>query len=216
MITNPKNNLYAFVQYQSTEEAELAMKNLNNTNLQGANGTFKVRIEFSYKTKIGERLGPNFHKSYFSEHQSGPIQNFSDYENYNRKVDEKEQTNLKNIDIAGIEGQNEQKRFFQDQLGAEQDPLSLSKKSENKKGFDREKLQLDDKSSDKMQIDCEMTKGDLRTFTENEENKKKNNHFDSSKESKYNQNQPHFIKERNYEKEERYSNFSHLSYLFFN
>lgn len=48
---------YAFVEYVHPEDAIKALRKLNNTNLNGANGTNKVRIEISYKKKVKDNNG---------------------------------------------------------------------------------------------------------------------------------------------------------------
>jgi RNA recognition motif-containing protein len=48
---------YAFVEFIHPEDAIKALRKLNNTNLNGANGTNKVRIEISYKKKIKDNNG---------------------------------------------------------------------------------------------------------------------------------------------------------------
>jgi len=58
-MINPKQYSYAFIRYEKRQDAILAKKHLNYTNLLGANGKLKARIEFSYKSKIGDRLEPN-------------------------------------------------------------------------------------------------------------------------------------------------------------
>lgn len=46
-----KKGPYAFVEYSNHEDAKKAVKELNRTNLQGANGTSIIRIEISKKKK---------------------------------------------------------------------------------------------------------------------------------------------------------------------
>ena len=50
---------YAFAEYDKKEDAVKALKELNKTNLRGANGTARARIEFSYKRKKNDKLEHN-------------------------------------------------------------------------------------------------------------------------------------------------------------
>lgn len=48
---------YAFVEYTYSEDAVLALKKLNNTNLKGVNGSLNARIEISHKKKVKDDTG---------------------------------------------------------------------------------------------------------------------------------------------------------------
>lgn len=50
---------YAFIEYDDSECATRALKDLNRTNLNGANGQARVRIEYSHKRKINDKLENN-------------------------------------------------------------------------------------------------------------------------------------------------------------
>lgn len=59
---------YAFVEYDYFDDAKKALKELNKTNLQGANGTSLVRIEMS-KKKTEEQLRSDSVESYKNKNE---------------------------------------------------------------------------------------------------------------------------------------------------
>ena len=50
---------YAFIEYENASDSKEAMRKLNKTTLNGANGYSKVRIEFSKKKKVNDKLEDN-------------------------------------------------------------------------------------------------------------------------------------------------------------
>ena len=50
---------YAFIEYENPSDSKEAMKKLNKTTLNGANGFSKLRIEFSKKKKVNDKLEDN-------------------------------------------------------------------------------------------------------------------------------------------------------------
>lgn len=50
---------YAFIEYENASDSKEAMRKLNKTTLNGANGYSKVRIELSKKKKVNDKLEDN-------------------------------------------------------------------------------------------------------------------------------------------------------------
>ena len=57
---------YAFIEYENASDSKEAMRKLNKTTLNGANGYSKVRIEFSKKKKVNDKLEDNDNNEYSS------------------------------------------------------------------------------------------------------------------------------------------------------
>jgi hypothetical protein len=69
---------YAFVEYDNFDDAKEALKELNNTNLKGANGMARARIEFAKKKRGKGRLEENEisiddYEDVFSDHSDDNI-----------------------------------------------------------------------------------------------------------------------------------------------
>lgn len=69
---------YAFVEYDNSDDAKEALKELNNTNLKGANGMARARIEFAKKKRGKGRLEENDisiedYDDVFSDHSNEEI-----------------------------------------------------------------------------------------------------------------------------------------------
>jgi hypothetical protein len=172
------------------------LKYLNNTNLLGANGEFKVRIEFSRKNRTGEVLGPNFRTSYFSKRQSG----FYNKDFYLDK--EKNKYTGNRMNNAALEAKNGQMAFPKDEHVKHDVMIAPSDANEATKG----KFWLENESNDKMQIDSESTKNDFQIPKDSgdKENKNKNKQFDYSNEKRHYHS--HSSNEKKIDKEEIYSN----------
>jgi RNA recognition motif-containing protein len=50
---------YAFIEYDESDNAQRALKDLNKTNLRGINGQALARIEYSYKRRVNDKLESN-------------------------------------------------------------------------------------------------------------------------------------------------------------
>jgi RNA recognition motif-containing protein len=56
---NERKGPYAFIEYEESESAQRAIKDLNQTNLKGINGQSLARIEYSYKRRVNDKLEDN-------------------------------------------------------------------------------------------------------------------------------------------------------------
>ena len=85
-------NHYAFVRYQTDEEANEAQKKFANTNLHGFNGRSKARVEFSKKSRVDDFLAGKLDKELTKN--IGNTRNIdlkeSDDENYSSKYHHKD------------------------------------------------------------------------------------------------------------------------------
>lgn len=166
MLTNLKNS-YAFVQYEKRQDATLAMKNLNNTNLLGANENFRARIEFSYKNKIGDKLEPSIKTPNTLEGQSqqnkdlvyNSYQGIDSFQNFNS-------SSANEIEIAEKVSMS-----------------SNSKEINTPPSIVAEKNEHAGKSSGKMEIDDYDANNESKTFKAYED-KNTNNYIDCIKENK--------------------------------
>jgi RNA recognition motif-containing protein len=56
---NERKGPYAFIEFDDSENAQKALKDLNQTNLRGINGQSLARIEYSYKRRVNDKLEDN-------------------------------------------------------------------------------------------------------------------------------------------------------------
>ena len=82
---------YAFVRYQTDEEANEARKKFDNTNLHGLNGRSKARVEFSIKSRLDDFLASKLDKELTKNFGNSRNINLkeSDDENYSSKYHHK-------------------------------------------------------------------------------------------------------------------------------
>ena len=143
------------------------MKNLNNTNLLGANENFRARIEFSYKNKIGDKLEPSFKTPNTLEGQSqqnkdlvhDSYQGIDSFKNFNS-------SSANEIEIAEKVSMS-----------------SNSKEINTPPSIVTEKIEYAGKSSGKMEIDDYDANNESKTFKAYED-KNTNNYIDCIKENK--------------------------------
>jgi hypothetical protein len=127
------------------------MKNLNNTNLLGANGNYRVRINFSYKTKIGDKLQPNLNGFKTNESESRKIDRFNNFYTKNN-ADKIEEYNIKNNKSF----ENSTEHITSSKIKFKRDNKIFNKSYSKEKKTNVSSVVINDfesKSTNKMQID---------------------------------------------------------------
>jgi len=159
------------------------MKNLNNTNLLGANGNYRVRINFSYKTIIGDRLQPNLNSFKTNESESRKIDLFNNFYTKNN-TDKIEEYNIKNNE--SLENSPEHMTYSKIKFKRDNKIFIKSYSKEKKTNIPPIVIKdFDNKSTDKMQID-DGNVNDNSNYLNTGENKFRNYSYNYLRENKNN------------------------------